>query len=295
MSQGKARRISKDKLTQNDIKTFESAIEKQGISDCIVLKPIEGKCGSTFFKCDDGTTVTPKRLAYAIAFGECKEGFALYSNGKCHNSLCINPRHYKLVDQGRGYNYSNDTKQNDKVDNDKFKYEPLSAPNVKDFIAKQHDRLDEKIGWFTDGCESPIEELFAIAIRPWLRSTHDKFERQKEFTFGETTYRVDFCITRTFRAPYTDINMQRTVVVECDGFGYHYATQEQVERDHERDRAFMMHGITVMRFTGSEINKDPDGCASAVLNMLLEKERDAEFDILHCIEAYKEDTNEVHD
>lgn len=172
-------------------------------------------------------------------------------------------------------------------------YEPLSAPNVKDYIAMQHDKLDKVIKALTDGCESPIEELLAIAIRKWL--PEDKVEKQKEFTFGNTTYRVDFCITRTFEAPYTKLKMQKMVVVECDGFDYHYATQEQIERDHERDRAFMERGITVIRFTGSEINKSPEDCAFAVLTILNEETETAQFDIINCIEAYKEATDEVHD
>lgn len=172
-------------------------------------------------------------------------------------------------------------------------YEPLSAPNVRDYIAIQHDKLDEGIKTLTDGCESPIEELLAIAIRKWL--PNDEVEKQKEFTFGNKAYRVDFCITRTFKAPCIKLDMQKTVVVECDGFDYHYATQEQIERDHERDRAFMARGITVVRFAGSEINKSPDDCASAVADILLEQEEQAEFTVINCIEAYKEGNDEVHD
>lgn len=85
------------------------------------------------------------------------------------------------------------------------------------------------------------------------------------------------------------------MVVECDGFDYHYATQEQIERDHERDRDFMAHGITVIRFTGSEINKSPEDCAFAVLTILNEETETAQFNIMNCIEAYKEATDEVHD
>nr|DAP36885.1 MAG TPA: Very-short-patch-repair endonuclease [Caudoviricetes sp.] len=171
-------------------------------------------------------------------------------------------------------------------------YEPLSAPNVKDYIAMQHDKLDKGIKTFTDGCESPIEELLAIAIRKWL--PEDNVEKQKEFTFEGTTYRVDFCITRTFGIPYVRLDMEKTVVVECDGFDYHYATQEQIERDHERDRDFMAHGITVIRFTGSEINKSPDRCAEWVATILDEQTEATQFDIMYGIEC-KEDINEVHD
>lgn len=57
----------------------------------------------------------------------------------------------------------------------------------------------------------------------------------------------------------------------------------------------MAHGITVVRFAGSEINKSPDDCASAVADILCDQARLAEFVLCKCIEAYKEATDEVHD
>lgn len=299
MSTGKAHRVSKEQLTENEIKLFERALEKSGHSDCIVYKGVPGRCGSAYFKCDDGTIVSPKRLAYAIQFGECKEGFALYHNGECNNYRCVNPLHYKMVDQKYGYNPHDSAgekdDENDDENNDKFEYESLAAPNVKDYIKSQHDELDEKIEAATAGCESPIEELLAIAISKWSNPAEEKVEKQKEFTFGDMTYRADFCITSTYMEPYSRLYIHRTVVVECDGFSYHYETQEQVERDHERDREFMAAGITVVRFTGSEINKDPDGCACNALYILRKKMREALNTTGNCIEAYKEDTDEVHD
>jgi very-short-patch-repair endonuclease len=50
----------------------------------------------------------------------------------------------------------------------------------------------------------------------------------------------------------TDFNM----VVECDGFQYH-STKEKFIDDRQRDRLLKANGFDVLRFSGSEIYKDP--------------------------------------
>lgn len=53
------------------------------------------------------------------------------------------------------------------------------------------------------------------------------------------------------------------LIVECDGYAYHH-TKEDRERDTKRDATFAMLGWQVLRFTGTQINKDPLGCALKV-------------------------------
>jgi very-short-patch-repair endonuclease len=67
-------------------------------------------------------------------------------------------------------------------------------------------------------------------------------------------YRADFVLTAFGVKP-------RTVVVECDGHDYHERTKEQAQRDRSRDRAMQRLGLQVLRFTGSEIHRDPMRCA----------------------------------
>lgn len=50
-------------------------------------------------------------------------------------------------------------------------------------------------------------------------------------------------------------------VVECDGHDFHERTKEQAARDRSRDRRLQEAGIRVFRFTGSELYRDPLGCA----------------------------------
>lgn len=53
-------------------------------------------------------------------------------------------------------------------------------------------------------------------------------------------------------------------VVECDGHDFHERTKEQAARDRSRDRRLQEAGFRVFRFTGSELYRDPLGCAVEV-------------------------------
>ncbi|HEY1806036.1 MAG TPA: DUF559 domain-containing protein [Terracidiphilus sp.] len=56
--------------------------------------------------------------------------------------------------------------------------------------------------------------------------------------------------------------------IECDGFDYHDATAESATKDRVRDRYFNARYVTPIRFSGSEINADPDACAKEALNLI---------------------------
>lgn len=58
------------------------------------------------------------------------------------------------------------------------------------------------------------------------------------------------------------------VVVECDGRKFH-SSDEQQRKDRERDKDMKAHGFWVMRFTGSDIHRDPRGCARSVVDCVM--------------------------
>lgn len=66
-----------------------------------------------------------------------------------------------------------------------------------------------------------------------------------------------------FRADIMIEDGARKLVVECDGAAFHNSA-DRIERDKRRDRFCAAQGISVMRFTGSEIHRDPRGCAAEV-------------------------------
>lgn len=66
-------------------------------------------------------------------------------------------------------------------------------------------------------------------------------------------YRIDFLIE--------DEGTGVTVALECDGHDFHERTKEQAQKDRNRDRDLQAKGYLVLRYTGSEIWRDPWGCA----------------------------------
>ncbi len=113
-------------------------------------------------------------------------------------------------------------------------------------------------------CGSPIEELFLAALILcgdfcWRSSNPPDvgFWRDQMVTLQQQVpigaYRVDFLIAG-----------QRAAVVELDGHDFHERTKEQAERDKKRDRVLQATGLAVLRFTGSEVWRDPLGAARSV-------------------------------
>lgn len=86
-----------------------------------------------------------------------------------------------------------------------------------------------------------------------------------------TPYRVDFLVCSDFGADVEQTNALGHppwgMVIECDGHEFHERTKAQARRDRQRDRIMTMAGITVFRFTGSEIYRSGESCALEALEM----------------------------
>lgn len=123
-------------------------------------------------------------------------------------------------------------------------------------------------------CESPLEyhlahafalvgdfawrtdQLHPHVVGAWLRP---RVALMAQAMCGR--YRVDFAIV----PPMWRRSEPPPIVVEVDGHEFHERTKEQAAYDRSRDRWMSLQGITVLRFTGSEIWADPDRCAAEVL------------------------------
>lgn len=135
--------------------------------------------------------------------------------------------------------------------------------------------------WETSGrrlCESPIEELFLAAAfsagidddaqaHIYAKAYHDNLDLfpgdhiWPQARIGN--YRLDFLIV------HVDRNGRKTfVAVECDGHEFHERTKAQAANDKMRDRFLTARGMKVLRFTGSEIYRDPMSCWTEALNVL---------------------------
>ena len=136
-------------------------------------------------------------------------------------------------------------------------------------------------------CESPIEVLFLASFinlgafdhgftltpEPLPRKRYGKraellrdIEAQKVGAViapqvGVGPYRADFIVG------FPDAELNGWIVnVECDGHDFHDVTDAQVARDRARDRFFLSMGIPVMRFSGSEIWREPEACVHQIIN-----------------------------
>ncbi|MBP6157226.1 MAG: DUF559 domain-containing protein [Polaromonas sp.] len=110
--------------------------------------------------------------------------------------------------------------------------------------------------WYRDRGPSPIEKEFARN----LEDLADKI--QTEHWFGDplkhSRYRVDFLLK------------DARLVIELDGHEYH-STKEQLKNDAIRQRYLSRAGYNVIRFTGSEIYSDAQGCVSEVRTIYNER------------------------
>lgn len=128
-------------------------------------------------------------------------------------------------------------------------------------------------------CESPIEVQLGCAIL-----AHDRMDRvmrangiivcgPKEVSdyredmwllvpqYEWEGYRIDLAI----RAPRYRF---KWIFIECDGHDFHERTKEQAANDRQKDRAIQASGFPVLRFTGSEIYRDPGACGDAFFEFL---------------------------
>lgn len=82
-------------------------------------------------------------------------------------------------------------------------------------------------------------------------------------------FRVDMVLSAAFGGvPCRDCS----VAVECDGHEFHERTKEQAQRDRSRDRIISgIRGVTLLRFTGSEINRNAEACGAEAIDLLLRK------------------------
>lgn len=122
-------------------------------------------------------------------------------------------------------------------------------------------------------CESPIEQILSLYLTNLQISYNDwnpfikvsNFVSNQEITCENgKKYRLDF---------YFIVNYKNQEVkyfgIECDGYEFHQKTKEQVEYDNQRQRDLQNEGIEIIRFSGSEIRKNPEKCAEEVKKIIL--------------------------
>lgn len=139
--------------------------------------------------------------------------------------------------------------------------------------------IDQKLSRL---CESPIEIMLGAALL-----FYDKFNGMPgvplalagqeedwppncrllipQYRFAE--YRIDWAFK----------DYENLTFIECDGHDFHERTKAQAARDKRRDRDLQGGGHPVLRFTGSEIYKDPLYCAAQVSEFVDQRNVPLEF------------------
>lgn len=157
---------------------------------------------------------------------------------------------------------------------DDFETELLERPD-----RLHRSPLDFEIMWAdaaANGCQSPIEQILLAElifmdmgygpspIEIWsidFPHAEEIIPRGAcivpQYPIG--TYTLDFAV---FVQGFAGDRLM--LAVECDGHNYHNKTKEQARHDRKRDRWLQSRGWQVIRFTGSEIHKDPGACAQEV-------------------------------
>lgn len=98
---------------------------------------------------------------------------------------------------------------------------------------------------------SPIERRLLIHM---MDKSHFYGTVQAQVACGN--YKIDFGLT--------DNETGLKLAIEADGHEFHQKTKEQAQHDKARDRFLTAQGWHVVRFTGSEIWREPERCAEEV-------------------------------
>jgi very-short-patch-repair endonuclease len=128
----------------------------------------------------------------------------------------------------------------------------------QEFTEWRFKRLEEKVS-------SPIERIMLIALT-------DEFEQWEprmtiEYQKKIDKYIVDFLLTYD-----SSENGIVKIIVECDGHDFHERTKEQAAHDKKRDRYFNERGYIVLRYTGSEIVRDPFNLTDTIYGIMVRKD-----------------------
>lgn len=99
----------------------------------------------------------------------------------------------------------------------------------------------------------PLDNCYMVTLQPWF-----------------TDVLVDGRSVRPDMFFWVPSRPEVSFVVECDGFETH-TTKDVFIRDRKRDRALMARGYQVLRFSGSEINRDPLAAASELARVLWQR------------------------
>jgi very-short-patch-repair endonuclease len=141
-----------------------------------------------------------------------------------------------------------------------------------DAIMKAVDRAAVSV-LASEKADSPIETILGAAVllyfrnhgKPLMLCTSAELENTKQSCllfvpqFKWSIYRSDWALYN----PKTT----GALLLECDGKDFH-SSADQKAHDRKKDAAAHDSGYLSMRFSGSHIHREPDGCAKKVFQVV---------------------------
>ena len=118
---------------------------------------------------------------------------------------------------------------------------------------------------------TPIEQILYLSLILNKQDNEYIFEihPQKSIKYEDKNYKVDFLVERV--KPNKECKNYRIlnypIIVECDGFEFH-SSKEQMNNDYKRENNLKSMGYNVIRFTGSQIFKEPEKCCELIYNLV---------------------------
>jgi very-short-patch-repair endonuclease len=112
--------------------------------------------------------------------------------------------------------------------------------------------------------QSPIEQLFLMEWN-FLEVDHVhrmRLEPQKELVTPTGRFKIDFVVTA---------QPKLNLAIEIDGHDFHERTKEQAARDKSRERSIATAGYTILRFSGSEVFRNPRQCVNEVIEFIKQR------------------------
>ena len=107
----------------------------------------------------------------------------------------------------------------------------------------------------------------------WEYNPQRVYSLSPKFTFCATQHWIQLAKKR-IRPDFAFVlpgENETRIIVELDGHDWHERTPEQAQSDKSRDRELQTLGWHVMRFTGREVLREPQGCLIEVQRLLYAK------------------------
>lgn len=122
-------------------------------------------------------------------------------------------------------------------------------------------------------CISPIEQIYYFTytlmdydVNEGKRPSMAILPQHKVEANGNIYY-LDFY----FDAKTCGYGVDYKLAIECDGHDFHEKSKKQVAHDNERALNLKMAGYDILRFSGSQIYKEPFKCVLQTMNYILSK------------------------